>query len=159
MKATGKLLVLESQVDESKMAEEVVGKSIEQLKKERTSAKISFTRQVNFLSREARRLVEEELKEEFKKLSLAARKVFEINEDYRTGLLAEIEADESKDEAVLSAQQDIDIEKTASECDVKFNEVQEIVQGNLWSRYGLHEVTGAISVAEKNLRSSSKHSC
>ncbi len=33
MKATGKLLVLESQVDESKMAEEVVGKSIEQLKK------------------------------------------------------------------------------------------------------------------------------
>ncbi len=93
--------------------------------------------------------MEEELKEEFKKLSLAARKVFEINEDYRTGLLAEIEADESKDETVLSVQQDIDIEKTASECDVKFNEVQEIVQGNLWSRYGLHEVTGAISVAEK----------
>ncbi len=111
MKATGKLLVLESQVDESKMAEEVVGKSIEQLKKERTSAKISFTRQVNFLSREARRLVEEELKEEFKKLSLAARKVFEINDDYRTGLLAEIEADESKDEAVLSVQQDVDIER------------------------------------------------
>ncbi len=42
MKATGKLLVLESQVDESKMAEEVVGKSIEQLKKGRLQKSVSL---------------------------------------------------------------------------------------------------------------------
>lgn len=131
------------------MAEEAVGKPIEQLKKERTAAKISFTRQINFLSREAHRLIEEELKEEFKKLSLVARRVFEINDDYRTGLLADMEADESKEEAVLSMQQEADIRKTASECDAKFNEVERIVQDNLWSRYGLHEVTDAISAAEK----------
>jgi len=129
------------------MAEEAVGKPIEQLKKERTAAKISFTRQVNFLKREAHRLLEEELKEEFKKLSLNARKVFETNDDFRSGLLADMEDDESKDEEPL--QQEADIKKTASECDEKFNEVEKIVQINLWSRYGLHEVTGAITAAEK----------
>lgn len=45
-----------------------MGKSTEQLKKDRTAAKIIFTRQGNFLNREAHRLVEEELKEENKKL-------------------------------------------------------------------------------------------
>ncbi|XP_048035062.1 uncharacterized protein LOC125260633 [Megalobrama amblycephala] len=61
-----------------------------------------------------------------------------------------MEADESKDEeVVLSMQQEADIRKTASECDAKFNEVERIVQDNLWSRYGLHEVTDAISAAEK----------
>lgn len=129
------------------MAEEAVGKPIEQLKKERTAAKISFTRQVNFLSREAHRLMEEELKEELKKLSLIARRVFETNDDYRSGLLADMEADESKDEEPV--QQEADIKKTEKECVLKFNEVEGIVRNNLWSRYGLQEMTDAISAAEK----------
>lgn len=58
-----------------------------------------------------------------------------------------MEADERKDEEPV--QQETDIKKTASECDLKFNEVERIVRNNLWSRYGLHEVTGAISAAEK----------
>lgn len=70
----------------SKMAEDVLGKT---LKRERTTAKSSFTRQANFISRGADRMVEEGLQEEFSKLSDCLRNVFEANDEYRIGLLAE----------------------------------------------------------------------
>lgn len=57
------------------MAEETLGKIVDQLKKDRT--KSSFTKQANFLCREAHRLLESELKDEFKKLSSEARNVSE----------------------------------------------------------------------------------
>lgn len=71
---------------QTNMAEEALGKTVDQLKRERTSAKSSFTRQANFICREVHRLLESELKEEFKKFSSEARKVFETNDDYKAGL-------------------------------------------------------------------------
>ncbi|XP_073797048.1 uncharacterized protein [Danio rerio] len=131
------------------MAEEALGKSVKQLKKERTTAKSSFTKQANFLCREAHRLIESELKEEFKKLSSGARKVFETNDDYKAGLIAEIEATEDGAEVQLSAQQEADFKKAVEECNAKFDEVTEIVQDNLWRRYGQSDVLTTISAAEK----------
>lgn len=132
------------------MAEEALGKTVDQLKKERTSAKSSFTRQANFICREVNRLLESELKEEFKKFSSEARKVFETNDDYKAGLLAEIEANqEDGAEASLSAQQETDFKKTLEDCDARFEEVIQLVQDNLWKRYGQNEVLAAISAAEK----------
>ncbi|GAA6082854.1 uncharacterized protein LOC124401004 [Tachysurus ichikawai] len=63
------------------MAEEALGKTVKQLKRERTSVKSSFTKQANFLCREAHRLVESELREEFRRLSSEARKVFEMQDN------------------------------------------------------------------------------
>ncbi|GAA6097416.1 uncharacterized protein LOC124401004 [Tachysurus ichikawai] len=66
------------------------------------------------------------------------------------GLLAEIEADQEDGAlAVLSVQQEADLKKTVEDCNTRFNEVNEIVQDNLWRRYGQDEVLAAVSEAEK----------
>lgn len=41
----------------------------------------------------------------------------------------------AKSESSLIVQQEADFTKTASECKIRFNEVERIVQENLWSRY------------------------
>lgn len=69
----------------SNMAEDAVGKTIKVLKGERTIAKSSFTRQANFLDKEASTMVETELKEGYNKLHDCFRKVIETNDDYRLG--------------------------------------------------------------------------
>lgn len=57
------------------MAENVLGKTVKQLKMGRTTAKSSFTRQATVISKEADSMVEEELREEFERLSGCFRKV------------------------------------------------------------------------------------
>lgn len=47
------------------MAEEAFGKTVDQLKRERTVAKGSFTKQANFLRRSASAMTEAELRNEF----------------------------------------------------------------------------------------------
>lgn len=131
------------------MAEDVLGKTVKQLKKERIAAKTSFTRQANFITREADSMLEMELKEEFAKLSDSFRMVLEANDDYKTGLLADKTKSEDKEEAVLEKQQEGDIERTATEAETKFGEVRDIVQTNLWSRYGESEIEIAILEADK----------
>lgn len=74
------------------MAEEALGKTVQQLKQERTSAKSAFTRQAKYLSTSAGKLTRRELQEAFHKLSFLARQASDANEDYRTGLLADLEA-------------------------------------------------------------------
>ncbi|KAK3563890.1 hypothetical protein QTP86_004834 [Hemibagrus guttatus] len=73
--------------------------------------------------------------------------------DYWTtsaGLLAEIEAhQEEGTEVLLSAQQEADLKKTVEECDMRFEEVKELVETNLWKRYGQTEVLATVSAAEK----------
>ncbi len=50
-----------------------------------------------------------------------------MNEDYKAGLLAEIEANqEDGEEALLSAQQEADFKKAVENCNAKFDEVSEI---------------------------------
>lgn len=83
------------------MALEMFGKTVKQLKQERTMAKSAFTKQANFLSRGARHMTEVELQEEFKKLTTEARDVSGTNE-YRAGILADME---DQDEVELDKQQ------------------------------------------------------
>lgn len=52
-----------------------MGKTVKQLKMGRTTAKSSFTRQANAISKEADSMVEEELREEVQRLSGCSRKV------------------------------------------------------------------------------------
>ena len=71
------------------MAEEILGKKVKELKKTRTSAKSNFTRQGNYLNREASSMIEAELREEFTKLKEGLRKVLEANDDCMAGLQAD----------------------------------------------------------------------
>ena len=130
-------------VREVKMAEDVVGKTGKQLKKERTAAKSTFTGQANFLSKGADSMVEAELREEFAELSYCRKIVLEANDDYKTGLLAESQEPEEED-AVLEEKEELDVERTANEAEARFGEVRRIVQTNLWSRYGQYAITTAI---------------
>ncbi|KAG7453669.1 hypothetical protein JOB18_005920 [Solea senegalensis] len=129
------------------MAEEILGKSVQQLKKERTIAKSSFTRQANFISRGASSMLQVELKEEFIKLSDCFRKMLDANEDYRIGLEADIKTED--EDAGLDVQQEADIDKSVKEGETKLKEIRDIVQTNLWSKYGGSELPVAILEAEK----------
>ncbi|XP_031434591.1 uncharacterized protein LOC116223147 [Clupea harengus] len=134
------------------MAAEALGNTLDQLKKYRMVAKTSLTKQANYLSRKAGYLTELELRQEFAKLSADSRKVIEANDDYRTGLEAELAAKEDGKDGVLSLEQDADLSKYGSECEQKFNDVKQIVQTNLWSRYGSEMLEAAFEEAEKACR-------
>ena len=129
------------------MAEEATGKTVKQLMQERTVAKCAFTKHGNFLSRAAGNMTRSELQEEFKKLMSHARSVSESNDDYNTGLLADLGVEEK--EAKLDLQQQIDLQKTIEDGDARLEEVRYIVQSNLWSRYGEEELKYAIKEAEE----------
>lgn len=129
------------------MAEDVLGKSVQQLKRQRTSAKSSFTRQANIISRGANSMLQVELREEFTKLSDCFRKMLEANDDYRIGLEADIKTQDK--EAGLDEQQEADIDRSVNEGETKLSEVRDIVQTNLWSRYGRSKLLSAILEAEK----------
>ena len=151
MEVQEKLLTQEKRavlVREVKMAEDVVGKTVKQLKKERTAAKSTFTGQANFLRKGADSMVEAELREEFAELSYCRKIVLEANDDYKTGLLAESQESEEED-AVLEEKEELDVERTANEAEARFGEVRRIVQTNLWSRYGQYAITTAITEGEK----------
>ena len=83
------------------MAAEALGKTLDQLKKYRMTAK-TFTKQANYLSRKAGYLTELELRQEFAKLSADSRKVIEANDDYRTGFEAELAAEEDGEDDAKS---------------------------------------------------------
>ncbi|XP_058641724.1 uncharacterized protein LOC131546270 [Onychostoma macrolepis] len=129
------------------MAEDVLGKSVQQLKKERTIAKSSFTRQANFISRGGSSMLQVELEEEFTKLSDCFRKMLDANDDYRIGLEADIKTEDEK--AGLDEQQEADLDRSVNEGETKLAEIRNIVQTNLWSRYGRSELLVAILEAEK----------
>lgn len=138
------------------MAKETLWKTVKQLKQERALAKIAFTKQANYLSRAADSMVKHELQEEYSKLNFLARCVSIANEEYRAGLLADIEAETYKgDEVKLNWHQQVELEKTMADCDTKLDEVSKAVQSNLWPRYGEDEVNFAIEEAEADYDRSS----
>ena len=101
MEVQEKLLTQEKRavlVREVKMAEDVLGKTVKQLKKDRTAAKSTFTRQANVLGKGADSMVEAELREEFAKLISCQKVILGANDDYKTGLLAEYQDSEEEDE-------------------------------------------------------------
>lgn len=130
------------------MAKETFGKTVKQLKQERTLAKSAFTRQANYLSKAAAGMIKHELQEEFSKLSSLARSVGDSNDDYAAGLLAEA-GTKGDEEVKLDKDQQADLERTIEECDMKLEEIREAVQFKLWPRYGKEEVDFAIQEAEK----------
>lgn len=129
------------------MAEEVLGKTVKLLRQERTSAKSSFTKLANFISRGANTMLKAELKEEFGKLSDRFRSVLDSNEDYRIGLEADVKA--ADNEAELDEQKETNINKTIKGTEIKMEEVRDIVQTNLWGRYGKNELRTSILEAEE----------
>ena len=131
------------------MAKEATGKTVKQMKQERTLAKSAFTKHANFLSRAAGNMTKCELQEEFKKLMSHVKNVSESNDDYNTSLLADLEVEEEGEKAKLDLQQQIDLEKTIEDCNARLEEVRSIVQSNLWSRYGEEELKSAIKEAEE----------
>lgn len=128
------------------MAEEVLGKSVELLKKDRISAKCSFTRQYNFILRGASSMLQEELNEEFIKLSYRFRNLLDSNDDFRIGLEADIK--DNDPEAELNEQQEADFQAVLKEAEAKLQEIKDTVQTNLWDRYGKNELSMAILQAE-----------
>lgn len=125
--------------------EDVLGKSVKELKKERTTAKSSVTRQANFISRGASSMPQVELKEEFTKLLDCFRKLLNANDDYR--LEADIKSE--NEVADLDEQQEADIDRSVKEGETKFAEIRDIVQTTLWPWYGKSELDVAILEAEK----------
>lgn len=115
------------------MAEEALGKTVKQLKQERTSAKAAFSRQADYLSHALGSMAKLELQEEFSKLGSLARQVSHANEDYRTGLPADLEAE---------------IAKTAAECERRLDEVQKAAQEEMWARYGETKIGSRFTEAE-----------
>ena len=67
------------------MAEETLGKTVKQLKQNWISAKSTFTKQANYLSKTVGSMTKHVLQEKFYKLSSLARHVSYANENYRTG--------------------------------------------------------------------------
>lgn len=125
--------------------------TVAQLKTVRTTAKRSFSRLVNHITRAHDEMCEEELKESFKDLATEAKKVFEANDDLEAGLVLELETglqSEESEEAELPPQQKADLEKTEHDCEVKLKEAKAIVQKTLWAKYGSRALSTALQAAE-----------
>ena len=103
-----------------------LGKSVKDLKKERTAAKCSFTKQANFILRGGNTMLQEEMKEEFTKMSYLFRKLMEANDEYRFGLEADIKEEDPG--ADLDGQQEADIANSIKEAETKQEELRDFVQ-------------------------------
>ncbi|XP_039456743.1 uncharacterized protein LOC120433854 [Oreochromis aureus] len=131
------------------MADQAAGKSVEQLKGVRTTAKRSFSRLVNSVTRTHDDMTEGELKDSFNRLTTEAEKVMEANDDLEAGFIAELETKLDTSEAVvLTEQQKVDLAKTASECELKLKEIKTLVRETLWANFGSAELSTALQAAE-----------
>lgn len=119
------------------------------LKKERVKIKTAFTKRANYVLRMATTMVQDELKDEWKLLSIDARKLLSANDDCEAGLLAEV----GEDAEALDAQLRADIERVTRECELKVEEVSQVVKSNLWSRYAETELISAVGRAERSYES------
>lgn len=129
-------------------------KSLEQLKASRTSAKRQFSRLSNNIVRMHAIMAEEELRDHFKRLITEANKVMEANDDVEAQYLAEVELDADPDEVPgLSKQQKADIGKTASECEMKLEELKDLIRKTLWANFGEEELMMALQAAEEKVKS------
>ena len=123
------------------MTDKVQEKKVKQLRIERTVAKCRFTSQAKFISRGVSKMVQVELKEEFTLLSDRFRTMLKANENYKIGLKAA--------EEVPGEQQEADLLNYVEEAETKLADMRDIIQTNLWSRYGESELEMAIAVAEE----------
>ncbi|XP_038145790.1 uncharacterized protein LOC119786474 [Cyprinodon tularosa] len=128
--------------------------SLEQLKRNRTSAKRLFSRLANNIVRMHAIMSEEELKDSFKELIIESNKVMEANEDVEAQYLVDRDLQEdSEEDSKLNEQQRADIDKTASECEMKLKELKNLIQKTLWENFGEEELTMAVKAAEEKVES------
>nr|XP_054601662.1 uncharacterized protein LOC129164711 [Nothobranchius furzeri] len=123
-------------------------KSVKQLKAERTSAKRSFTRLANNITRQLQDMSEKELEENFNKISLEAEKVMTANDEVGAGLLAETEDGLDEDEPELTSDQQADLDEATKDCEERLKQVKTSIQETLWRMYGKAELGTEIQVAE-----------
>ena len=122
-------------------------KGLEELKGERKTAKRLFSRLANNISRTHAEMSAEELKENFKRLTLESSRVMEANDDVEEAYIAGLEAD-AEDVPSLSEQQKADVEKTAGECEQRLKQVKRLMRETLWTKFGEAELSLALQVAE-----------
>lgn len=94
------------------MANQAAGKSIEQLKVERTLAKRSFSCLQNEISQSCKNMIEEELKVSLDKLIMEAEKVMAANDNMEACIIANLEAelDTEEEQVELPKKQQADLE-------------------------------------------------
>lgn len=124
-------------VEENKMA-----KSLDDLKVERTTAKRLFSRLANSITRTHTEMSIEELKENFKKLTLESSRVMEANEEMEAAYMAESDAATAEELGDLLR---ADLEKTEKYCEQKTKEVRLLIQETLWDVYGEKELSARMS--------------
>lgn len=118
-------------------------KSLEEVKVERTTVKRHFSRLANSITRTHMEMSMEELKENFKKITLEGSRVLEANEEVGAAYMADAEE--------LSDPQRADIEKSEKECVQKTKEVKLLIRETLWATYGEQELSLALQVADTTL--------
>ncbi|XP_054611256.1 uncharacterized protein LOC129169152 [Dunckerocampus dactyliophorus] len=121
-------------------------KSLQQLKRERTTAKQRFTRQANVLLKSCKKMSAEELVDAFGKVTLEVEKVLEANEEVET-LTEEVELEPAAKEYINA-----DVRKTAEDCEQRLEEVEGTVQRVLWQNFGCSELSLAVEAAEKECK-------
>lgn len=131
-------------VEENKMA-----KSLDDLKVERTTAKRLFSRLANSITRTHTEMSIEELKENFKKLTLESSRVMEANEEMEAAYMAESDAATAEELGDLLK---ADLEKTEKYCEQKTKEVRLLIQETLWDVYGEKELSLALHIAESECK-------
>lgn len=117
---------------------------------ERTIAKRAFARIANSIIRIHEDMSEDDLRESFSKLTKAAERVIESNDDLEARLIVDQEAGlDAGKVAVLTEQQKADLTKTASECQLRQKEAKDLIQQTLWTNFGASELSTALQAAEK----------
>ncbi|KAJ7999904.1 hypothetical protein DPEC_G00199250 [Dallia pectoralis] len=103
-------------------------RSLQQLKKERTTAKQRFSRLANSVMKSCEKMSAEELEEAVSKVALEADQVMETNGELETAWTeeAELEPPPPKKGEVQ------DFKKTAEECERRLEEVEGAVRSVLW---------------------------
>lgn len=92
------------------------------------------------------KMSKQELQEEFNKLESLARRVNNANEDYKTGLLVDLRAED--DEVQRDPWQLADLEKTEAKCGKRLDEVRKAAEDVMWAQYGEVELGAKFHEAE-----------
>lgn len=126
-----------------------MAKSLADLKVERTTAKRLFSRLANCIARTHNEMSIEELKDNFKKLTLDSSRVMEANEEVEAAYMAEsdVATVEELDEPMKA-----DLQNTEKYCEQRTKEVKLLIRGALWDMYGGKELPLALQVAEIECR-------
>ncbi|KAJ7999296.1 hypothetical protein DPEC_G00213950 [Dallia pectoralis] len=119
-------------------------RSLQQLKKERTTAIQRFSRLANSVMKSCEKMSAEELEEAFSKVALEADQVMETNGELETAWTEEAELEPPPKKGVVQ-----DFKKTAEECERRLEEVEGAVRSVLWQSFGYPELSLALQAAEK----------